>query len=335
MPPAPSHENAQGAGSRTEPEHKVYTQGDGTRPGRVANRVVEQDPEGATRIEVRSLNTLDEYRACVALQKATWGEDFTEIVPLALLKVGQRIGGVSAGAFDGDGTLLGFVFGLTGVEDGGRLVHWSDMLAVQKRARNQGIGRRLKEFQRAKVRGQGVEVIYWTFDPLVARNAHLNLNRLGARVEEYVPDMYGSTDSPLHQGLGTDRFIVSWAVAARAEGEGESGSAPTVPGAVGSGGPEVEAATVINAGPTGSDVDLEPARRGAPLVRVRIPEDIQEVQVASLADAGAWRHGTRAAFTELMAMRYRVVGFQRDGAEGTCAYILSPPGGAAGDGGPA
>lgn len=308
---------------RTEPdpEHHARLEGAVARPGRVSNRVVEQDPRAATRIEVRSLRTLEEYRACVALQKETWGEGFTEIVPLALLKVGQRIGGVSAGAFGADGTLLGFVFGLTGVEDGGRLVHWSDMLAVRKSARNQGIGRRLKEFQRARVRSRGVEVIYWTFDPLVARNAHLNFNRLGTRVEEYVPDMYGSTDSPLHRGLGTDRFIVSWAVAAPAEGEGGSGT------------PDMEVASVINRGPTGSDVDLEPARRGAPLVRVRIPADIQEVQVASLADAGAWRRGTRAAFTELMAMRYRVVGFQRDSAEGTCAYILSAPDHAAGDGG--
>ena len=106
-------------------------------------------------------------------------------------------------------TLLGFVFGLTGVERG-KIVHWSDMLAVRPEARNLGLGRRLKEHQRQLVRELGASVIYWTYDPLIARNAHLNFNRLGVRLAEYVEDMYGITDSVLHGGVPTDRLVVAW-----------------------------------------------------------------------------------------------------------------------------
>src|SRR4051794_9386239 len=81
-------------------------------------------------IDIRPLRSLDELRACVALQRETWGDEFTDVVPASILKVSQRVGGVAAGAFDGDGKLLGFVYGLTGVENG-QIVHWSDMLAVR------------------------------------------------------------------------------------------------------------------------------------------------------------------------------------------------------------
>ena len=76
--------------------------------------------------------------------------------------------------------MLGFVFGMTGVQDG-RLVHWSDLLAVRPEARDRGLGRRLKLYQRSLVAELGVTRMLWTYDPLVARNAHLNLNALGAR----------------------------------------------------------------------------------------------------------------------------------------------------------
>lgn len=268
------------------------------------------DDDPASTVVVRPLRTLDEYRACVSLQKETWGHDFSEVVPLALLKVGQRIGGVTAGAFDRQGTLLGFVFGLTGVEDGGRVVHWSDMLAVRRDVRNQGIGRRLKEFQRATLRKLHVEIIYWTFDPLVARNAHLNLNRLGARVIEYVPDMYGTTDSPLHRGLGTDRFVVGWDTGIAGETNGRRPIS-----AVG--------AHVVNPHEP-DDVDLAAARQGAPVVQVRIPADIQVVQTASLDEAARWRQGTRMAFLGLHELGYEVQGFHRD-EQGNCGYLMTQP----------
>ena len=150
-------------------------------------------------ITVRHLSGADELDACVRMQRETWGADW--VVPYPMLLVAQKTGGILAGAFEDDNpTLLGFVFGMAGLV-GGEVVHWSDMLAVRADARNRGIGRALKTFQRDTVRAMGIKTMYWTYDPQVARNAHLNLNVLGAQVTEYVPDMYGP---------GTDRFIVRW-----------------------------------------------------------------------------------------------------------------------------
>lgn len=122
--------------------------------------------------------------------------------------IAQKMGGIAAGAFDRD-TLVGFVFGVTGLYDG-RSAHWSDMLAVRADYRNRGIGEQLKQYQRSAMLARGVQRIYWSFDPLDARNAHLNFERLGIYAREYVIDMYGETASPLHQGIGTDRLIAVW-----------------------------------------------------------------------------------------------------------------------------
>src|SRR5437667_10934921 len=126
-------------------------------------------------ITIRPLTSQSDYQACIELQRQTWGRDFNDTVPPSILLVSQKLGGVAAGAFSRGGDMIGFVFGITGVENGVP-VHWSDMLAVRPDAQKLGIGRRLKEFQRQEVARVGARVIYWTFDPLVARNAHLNFN---------------------------------------------------------------------------------------------------------------------------------------------------------------
>lgn len=257
-------------------------------------------------IEVRQLRTHDEFIRCVELQHDVWGASFTERVSVGMLKVVQRIGGIAAGAFEPDGRLVGFVFGLTGVE-GGRLVHWSDMLAVREHLRDHGIGRRLKEFQRDTVRALGVTRIYWTFDPLVSRNAHFNLTRLGAHVVEYVPDMYGGdTNSALHRGVGTDRFIVAWDIDGAAPGAVADDAAHGVsPGAD---------APVLN--PVGDDgLPAIPNGAGhmpAATVRVAVPEEIAQVQSRSVEDAARWRASTRRAFMWALEEGYRVRAFTRD-----------------------
>lgn len=257
-------------------------------------------------VEIRPLRTQEEMRACVRLQRETWGEAFSETVPPSILKVCQRIGGVAAGAFDPEGRLLGFVFGLTGVERG-RIVHWSDMLAVRPEARDLGLGRRLKAHQREILLPLGVEVVYWTYDPLVARNAHLNFSRLGVEAAEYVEDMYGESDSELHAGIGTDRLVVAWWI--------REGAAPPHPAI-----DPAEAAAAPAAGPAGA------APPDAALVRVEVPADIQEVRRRSPEAAVRWRRDTRAAFLDLLGRGYRVVGFLRHPAAGGGSYLLHRPG---------
>jgi predicted GNAT superfamily acetyltransferase len=264
-------------------------------------------------IQVRPLRTHDELVQCVDLQNDVWGAGFSERVSVGLLKVVQRIGGIAAGAFEEDGCLVGFVFGLTGVE-GGRLVHWSDMLAVRERVRDHGIGRRLKEFQRDALLQLGVPRIYWTFDPLVSRNAHFNLNRLGAHVVEYVPDMYGTdTNSVLHRGVGTDRFIVAWDIDAG-------------PHTVASG-DEVHGVTLGAEHPTVNPVGADglPSFRevsGRPLVvLIAVPDSIEDVQAQSVEHAALWRTSTRRAFQWALGAGYRVTAFFRDEAA-RCGYYV-------------
>jgi predicted GNAT superfamily acetyltransferase len=271
-------------------------------------------------VDIRPLRTTDELLACVDLQRATWGDAFSDLVPASILKVSQRVGGIAAGAFDADGRLLGFVFGLTGIERG-RVVHWSDMLAVREDARDLGLGRLLKEYQRDAVRALGGTVIYWTYDPLVARNAHLNFNKLGVCVAEYVEEMYGDTDSELHRGLGTDRFVVAWPVA-RHESEAYALASRKL-GTDRSDG--IRAAPLLNPDlgdgtvPDISVVDTTRPRH----VRIAIPRDIFTVQSRSLDFAGRWRQSTRRAFQWALARGYSVGGVYADDGGEWSYYVLT------------
>lgn len=249
---------------------------------------------------IRPLSTHEDFVACVALQRWTWGGEFRDVVEAGLLKVAQKVGGVAAGAFGPDGALWGFVFGLTGVE-AGRPVHWSHMLAVRPDVRDRGVGRRLKEFQRAWLREREVSRVYWTFDPLVARNAHLNLNRLGVEVVEFIPDMYGpETGSPLHAGLGTDRLLVVWRLDAD---RGDSGSSPSTDRAAG-----------VARGHAGGDS-----------VQIEIPADIQMLKETDPSTALGWRNSVRAAFSLHLAQGWRVLRLDRDAGSGRSAYVLAAP----------
>lgn len=272
---------------------------------------------GAPAPVVRHVRTHEEFVACVELQRLTWGAGFRELVPATILKIGQRLGGVTAGAFAADGTLVGFVFGITGVE-AGTIVHWSDMLAVRPDAQSLGVGRRLKLFQREAARAVGASHMYWTFDPLVARNAYFNLERLGARVHEYVPDMYGSdTGSALLPGLGTDRFIVRWPIAGT-DGARDGGPAAP-PRALPAGTDDAPVLDALAAAGTSPDV----AAGRPPLVRVAVPSDVVAVQVRAPAEAVRWRQATRAAFQWGAANGYQVAGFAPGPADGHGHYLLA------------
>ena len=160
-------------------------------------------------VTIRPFASRSEYEACTDLQEEVWGRGFSEKVSAAILMIANKIGGLAAGAFDEEGVLKGFVFGITGVMDG-KLVHWSDMLAVRDGERDMGLGTRLKQYQREVLLGRGVSEMRWTFDPLQGRNAYVNFSKLGIVAREYAQDMYGETDSPLHRGVGTDRLVATW-----------------------------------------------------------------------------------------------------------------------------
>jgi predicted GNAT superfamily acetyltransferase len=158
-------------------------------------------------MDIRPIRGIDEYRAVEDLQKEIWQIDDREIVPAVHMIPACEVGAILVGAFDG-GDLVGFVYGFPGLEHGHPIIH-SDMLAVRSSYRDRGLGRKLKFAQRDHALARGIDRITWTFDPLQSRNAHLNLNILGATADRYLRDFYGQTSSPLHSG-GTDRLWVTW-----------------------------------------------------------------------------------------------------------------------------
>ncbi len=283
----------------------------------VSHQIKDMNPAAPAPVDelvIRDLVTHEDRLQCVALQEATWGAGFTERVPVAILQVGPKVGGITAGAFDATGRLVGFVFGLTGIRHG-VLAHWSDMLAVVPELRGSGLAVRLKAWQRARCEAMGVCVMYWTWDPLVSRNSHFNLNKLGARVDEFVENMYGVTSSTLMGALPTDRFVAAWdfddALIARRRAT-RAADAPRLAGA-----PLVAGGLALSPPATWPD---------AAAVRVIVPNDFSALLGDDPEAAAAYRRNSHAAFTHYFALRYQISSFHpTPGGDGTYLLTRSTP----------
>lgn len=203
-------------------------------------------------IALRILEHAEDMHAIEDLQREVWPGNDVEIVPTHLLVTAAQNGGLLIGAYDLSGKaqppasgraqpvysdfevlppadpslpkwkstppLIGFVFGFPGLyftPDGPRLKHCSHMMGVHPAYRDHGIGYWLKRAQWQTVRHQGIDRITWTYDPLLSRNAHLNIARLGAVCNTYKRDIYGTLRDGLNVGLPSDRFQVDWWVFSR------------------------------------------------------------------------------------------------------------------------
>jgi predicted GNAT superfamily acetyltransferase len=159
-------------------------------------------------VEIRSCHALEEFHACVELQREIWGEADREVEPATMFVMAAHTGGQVIGAYASN-VLVGFILAVAGVRERTPYLH-SHMAGVRVGYRDQGLGRKLKLFQRDEALQRGIGLIEWTFDPLEVRNAHFNFNRLGAISRRYLPNLYGVTTSPLHRGLRTDRLLAEW-----------------------------------------------------------------------------------------------------------------------------
>jgi predicted GNAT superfamily acetyltransferase len=166
--------------------------------------------QGERMIEIiRPLTEREDLKSVVRLQRQIWGFEDVDLIPLRLFVVASKIGGQVYGAFDG-AQLIGFCMAIPGLKPGGKTYLHSHMLGVLPEYRNTGVGRMLKLTQRDDALSRGIDLIEWTFDPLEIKNAFFNMQRLGAIVRRYVPNQYGTTSSPLHGGLPTDRCVAEW-----------------------------------------------------------------------------------------------------------------------------
>ena len=274
-----------------------------------------ETPEGAVRRFVLRPLEKDDFEACVAFQKEIWGTEFRELVPPAVLMITRRVGGLIAGAFDMTGELVGMIYGLTGPCDG-ELLHWSHMMAVRREARGLGLGRHLKLYQRRRLLEIGVERAEWTFDPLEARNGHLNLEGLGAKAVEYLRDVYGDgSTSELHRGIGTDRLRVEWHLhSPEVKAAIHRTSLPTPT--------PWRSAIVVNIDETGEPRIVPWELPDRIVVRIEVPQNIQALKEEDPDAARRWREATRWAFVGYLEQSYEIVRFHRDEKTHRCYYVL-------------
>ncbi|MGA2270402.1 MAG: GNAT family N-acetyltransferase [Bryobacteraceae bacterium] len=160
-------------------------------------------------IEIRQLFQPAEFEDVFGLQQDIWGFADADLLPVRFLIVVCEVGGHVFGAYHGD-RMVGFCFAVPGIGPDARPYLHSHMLGVLPPCQDAGIGRRLKLRQRDDALARGIELIKWTFDPLELKNAFFNIERLGAIVRRYAENQYGTTSSPLHGGLPTDRCVAEW-----------------------------------------------------------------------------------------------------------------------------
>lgn len=272
---------------------------------------------------IRLIETPEEMRLVEALQRLVWPGSETDVVPSHLLLTAAHNGGLVLGAFAG-AELVGFVFGFPGfyeTPDGPRLKHCSHMLGVHPAWRERGLGFALKRAQWQLVRHQGIDRVTWTYDPLLSRNAHLNIARLGAVCNTYRRSEYGEMRDGLNAGLPSDRFQVDWWVNSRRVERRLSRRArpllrldqflaarPSL----------LEAYPVADGGPRPIG---EPPRLEGALLLVEIPTHFEALRRADLALARDWRFYTREVFENAFAAGYLVTDFVYD--QGRSFYVLA------------
>lgn len=181
---------------------------------------------------IRECTTIEEFDGCVALQREAFGLPDLELSPRRHLIVSRQAGGWTLGAFVAD-RMVGFVHHLAAVRGDNEIFGYSHMMAVAKDYQNKGVGVRLKWAQRERAMREGRKLIKWTWDPMMARNAHFNLNRLGAIVETYAENFYGidyNADSSLTEkvGLPSDRLIAIWNIGSERVTELSNGASAPV-----------------------------------------------------------------------------------------------------------
>jgi predicted GNAT superfamily acetyltransferase len=239
-------------------------------------------------IDIRQLFHLEEFEEVLDLQKTIWSFADIELLPLRFLVVVSKVGGHVFGAYDA-GRLIGFCFAIPGIKPDGRPYLHSHMLGVMPEYRNARIGSRLKLRQREDALARGIALIEWTFDPLELKNAFLNIEKLGAIVRRYAPNQYGTTSSPLHGGLPTDRCIAEWWLdSARVHAVLRGGAVP-------------------------------PA---APGERIAYPAEIARIREHDNARARAIQQANARKFTDAFSRGLAVTGFERSDTEGI--YLLEP-----------
>ncbi len=260
-------------------------------------------------VKIRSINTLTDLRKCHEIQRATWGFTDLMVFPYTQLISAAHNGGVLLGAYVNE-ELVGFVYGYLGMS-GSKLYHFSQRMGVLPQYQSMGIGMKLKLAQREQMLRQGIDLIVWTYDPLLGKNAALNIEKLGGFVRHYARDIYGAVNNPLQVGLSTDRFLLEWELMSDRVRERIRSSEPR---------PRAEEWLkqdrhhLVNyvawegnlPRPVALDLEME-----EDTLLVQIPPDLNAIKRIDLSVARGWRESTRDIFETYFKRGYVVTGFAR------------------------
>lgn len=240
-------------------------------------------------IAIRECSSIADFRQCIELERAVWKDDDIGIMPIRLYMISKACNAPTIGAFESSGQLVGFVHTMIALIDN-HVVYHSHLAAVVENLRHKDIGYRMKLAQRQHAINAGVAQIMWTFDPLQSRNAHLNINKLGAIIRRYEPNYYGEGLSTVFDSqVPSDRIFAEWWV-----------SSPHVESVLAGNRPRIEGHSES----------------------ILIPEDINKVRATSIEEHLKWRMQVRDAFQTKLTGGLIVRGFER--ADGTSRYLLGP-----------
>src|SRR5215813_8896587 len=163
-----------------------------------------------TEVTIRECDSVDDFKQCIELERAVWRDDDIGIMPIRLYMISKTCNAPTIGAFDSTGKLVGFVHTMIALRDK-QVIYHSHLAAVIEELRHKDIGFKMKLAQRDHALKAGVPLIIWTFDPLQSRNAHLNINKLGAIIRRYEENYYGEGLSTVFGSeVPSDRVFAEW-----------------------------------------------------------------------------------------------------------------------------
>ena len=273
---------------------------------------------------IKILESPEDMASIEELQRAVWPGSETDVVPAHLMITAVHNGGLVVGAFIEE-KLVGFVFGFPGIEftpDGPRPKHCSHMMGIRPDQRDLGIGFALKRAQWQMVRHQGLDHITWTYDPLLSRNAYLNIAKLGAVCNTYRRSEYGDMRDGLNAGLPSDRFVVDWWINTRRV-ERRLGKRPRRPLKL-ENFSKAELQPLYAPHSNANDWLRPPEHFSAlngKLALAEIPSDFSALKDADFSLARDWRFFSRELFETAFAEGYLVTDFVYD--QSRSFYVLA------------
>jgi len=261
-------------------------------------------------VRIRQVESFEDLQLASRLLDEIWGAA-TPILPMRVLRALHHAGAIVTVAEDDEGP-LGASVAFHGIRDGERLLH-SKVTGLKSRGRGAGVAAAMKLDQRRRALDLGIELIDWTFDPLVMRNAAFNLNKLGGVISAYEPDFYGPLDDDLNRGEASDRCVVDWRLnddrVTTAIAHLDAGTRRDVDVS--------DAVRVLEANADGLPVRQEIT--GAEPILAVGPTDIEALRRADPAAASAWRQAMRATLCDRVGAGWRVVAVVNG------AYLALPP----------